>query len=63
MSTYLLLIYDEMARRAAADEVFTAEMHARHGRFADTHAAAIRGGAPLADADTATSIRQDETAG
>ena len=60
MSQYLVLIYDNLDRRAAADETSVAGTHAGHGRFARVHGAALRGGAQLADANTATSVRQDD---
>ncbi|MGH3509524.1 MAG: YciI family protein, partial [Nocardioidaceae bacterium] len=59
MSKYLISIYDHMDRRAAADADSLADTHARHGEFAQTNGPALRGGAQLADADTATSVRQD----
>jgi hypothetical protein len=60
MSNYLISIYDEVARLAAADEASLADTHKRHGEFAQANGAALRGGARLADPDTATTIRHDE---
>jgi len=58
MGKYLILIYDEADRRAAADGASVAGTHAAHGEFAQANGAVLRGGAQLEDADTATSIRQ-----
>lgn len=58
MSKYLILIYDEADRSDAADDSLVAETHAAHGKFAQANGAALRGGAQLDDADTATSIRR-----
>lgn len=58
MSKYLILIYDNTDRRAAADADSIADTHARHGEFAQANGHALRGGAQLADSETATSLRQ-----
>lgn len=58
MGKYLILIYDEADRRGAADGPTVAETHAAHGEFVQANGAALRGGAQLDDADTATTIRQ-----
>lgn len=60
MSKYLILIYDHLDRRAAADADSVADTHAGHGAFAQANGSALRGGAQLADPDTATSIRHHQ---
>lgn len=59
MAEYLILIYDDEAALAAADEQTIQRLLAEHGRFMQRHAAALRGGHRLRATDTATSLRYD----
>ena len=58
MANYLVMIYDNEAKLAAASEDELAEVHRRHGEFAQKNGHALRGGARLASSESATSIRQ-----
>ena len=58
MANYLVMIYDNEANWAAANEDDVAEMHRQHGEFAKANGHALRGGARLADSSAATSIRK-----
>lgn len=58
MANYLVMIYDNEANWAAANEDDVAEMHRQHGEFAKANGHALRGGARLADSGAATSIRR-----
>ncbi len=57
MANYLVMIYDNEAKREAASEEELAEVHRRHIDFAQKNGPALRGGARLAGGETATSIR------
>lgn len=63
MANYLVMIYDNEAKWAAADPSVAQENMHRHGAFAQANGAALRGGARLAGSDTATTIRPDGSGG
>ena len=58
MTSYLVLIYEDEAAVAAADESELAARHAAHGAFIRRHGAAVRGGNALESTATATSLRR-----
>lgn len=57
MANYLVMIYDNEAKREAASEEELVEVHRRHVEFAQKNGHALRGGARLAGSGSATSIR------
>lgn len=61
MAEYLILIYDDEAAMAAADEPTMQGLLAEHGGFIEQHAAVLRGGNRLHGTDSATSLRHDST--
>lgn len=63
MSQYLVLIYDNEAQWAGADESLTAQIHSGHTVFAEKNGTAIAGGNALQPTSTATSIRPDGAGG
>jgi hypothetical protein len=60
---YLVMIYDDESAWAAADPSVAELNHKRHTAFAEANASALRGGAQLAESNTATSIRSDGSGG
>lgn len=58
VANYLVMIYDNEARLAAATDAELAEVHRQHGEFARANGHALRGGARLASSESATSIRR-----
>jgi len=63
MSQYLVLIYDDEAAWAAADESVTGQIHSGHTVFAEKNGAALAGGNALQPTTTATSVRPDGDGG
>jgi hypothetical protein len=63
MANYLVMIYDNEAKWAAADPSEVEANHQRHVDFAKANGAALRGGARLAGSESATSIRADGDGG
>jgi hypothetical protein len=63
MASYLILIYEDEAAWAQADEATSREIHAAHGDFFAANGAAISGGNALAHTGSATTIRRDSSAG
>lgn len=63
MSTYLVLIYDDVTRVQESGEAAIADTYEQHRAFAEKHGAALRGGHELAGGDTATSIRHGADGG
>jgi len=61
MAEYLVLIYENEASWAAADETTSREIHAEHGAFYAANGAAVSGGNALAASDAATTIRRDSS--
>ncbi|HEX3706860.1 MAG TPA: YciI family protein [Mycobacteriales bacterium] len=59
MSQYLVLIYEDEAGYANADETVGNEVMAGHGAFGEKHGAVIAGGNALQPAATATSLRSN----
>ena len=59
MAQYLVLIYEDEASYASADEKAYSEVMAAHEAFAKSHAASLRGGNALAASSTATSVRAE----
>ncbi len=57
MSQYLVLIYEDEAAYAAADEATYNEVMQAHTKFGENNGAAIVGGNALQPTQTATSIR------
>lgn len=63
MANYLVMIYDNESKWAAADPSAAEANHQRHVEFAKANGAALRGGARLAGSESATSIRADDNGG
>ncbi|HYZ56168.1 MAG TPA: YciI family protein [Streptosporangiaceae bacterium] len=63
MSQYLILIYEDEAKWAAATPEESEQIHKEHSVFGQQHAGAIRGGNALHPSPTATSIRRDTSGG
>jgi hypothetical protein len=63
MTDYLVMIYENEAAWATADQSLEAETLKQHGEFAQRNGASLRGGARLADSGSATSIRPDGAGG
>jgi len=63
MSQYLVLIYDNEAAWAAADDSISAQIHGAHTVFAEKNGPAIAGGNALQSTTTATSVRPDGEGG
>jgi len=61
MAEYLVLIYENEAEWAGADQGVFDEVMKAHNDFGSTHHAALRGGNALQPAGTATSIRGTRT--
>jgi hypothetical protein len=61
MAEYLVLIYENEASWAAADETTSREIHAEHGAFYAANGAAVSGGNALAASGAATTIRRDSS--
>jgi hypothetical protein len=59
MANYLVLIYDDEAVWAQADEAASGSIMAGHNTFGAANAAAILGGNALQPTGSATSIRRD----
>jgi hypothetical protein len=57
VANYLVLIYDNEAELAAADEAALQRNHERHGAFGRANASALRGGARLTGSESATALR------
>jgi hypothetical protein len=63
MAQYLVLIYENEAGYASADEATWAAVMAGHQKFGENNAAAVAGGNALEPTSTATSIRPDGAGG
>lgn len=63
MTDYLVMIYGNEAEWPTLDPDVEQQVLAQHGEFAARNQDAIRGGARLADSDTATTIRPDGAGG
>jgi hypothetical protein len=63
MTQYLVLIYEDEAGYAAADEAAMGEVMAGHEKFATDNDTALEGGKALEPSSTATSIRSDGAGG
>ena len=63
MGKYLVMIYDDESAWAAADPSVAEQNHKNHQAFAQANESALRGGAQLAESNTATSIRSDGNGG
>ncbi|MEV6272168.1 YciI family protein [Kribbella sp. NPDC051936] len=63
MGKYLVMIYDDEAKWAAADPSVAEQNHKNHLAFAEANGAALRGGGQLDSSTTATSIRSDGNGG
>ena len=61
MAGYLILLYENEASWADADEVTSHEIYAEHGAFGEANRAAVSGGNALAPSGAATSIRRDSS--
>ena len=59
MAQYLVLIYDDEAVWAQADEAASGSIMAGHGTFGAANEAAVLGGNALQPTGSATSIRKD----
>src|SRR5690348_5672136 len=59
MAEYLILIYGDEQKHAAAGEELWNQLHQDHGKFGENNAQAIRGGNALQPTSTATTIRGD----
>lgn len=59
MSQYMILIYEDEAAMAKADQETFNQVMKGHQTFGETNAAALRGGEALQPTSTATSIRTD----
>ncbi len=59
MAQYLILIYNNESALNSAGASEVEQIYQAHGKFAQTYGGSIRGGARLADSDTATSIRTE----
>lgn len=60
MVNYLVMIFDNEAKREQADASVIDDVHRRHAAFAEANGPALRGGARLASSKAATSIRHGE---
>ena len=60
---YLVMIYDDEAKWAAAGESVMEQNHRNHQAFAAANGPALRGGGQLDGSTTATSIRSDGNGG
>jgi hypothetical protein len=58
MPNYLVMIYDNEAEWATAEESAAGELMRAHEVFGEANGHALRGGAHLAGSDSATSIRK-----
>jgi hypothetical protein len=63
MAEYLVLIYEDEAGYASADEKVMGEVMEAHTKFGTDNAKALKGGNPLQPTSTATSIRSDGAGG
>jgi hypothetical protein len=61
MSQYLVLIYENEASLASADEAASKKLMADHAEFGEKNATALRGGNALQPTATATSLRRDKS--
>ncbi len=59
MAGYLILIYEDEASWADADQATFREVYEEHGAFGEANRAALGGGNALAPSGSATSIRRD----
>jgi hypothetical protein len=59
MAGYLILIYEDEASYASADESVLGEVFAEHTAFGEANGAALSGGNALAATGAATSIRRE----
>ena len=57
MANYLVMIYENEAERAAAEDAALQRNHRRHIAFAEANGAALHGGARLTGSGSATSLR------
>jgi hypothetical protein len=60
---YLVMIYDDEAKWAAADPSVMEQNHKNHRAFVEANGGAVRGGGQLDESTTATSIRADGNGG
>jgi hypothetical protein len=63
MSQYLILIYEDKAKWAAATPEESKQILKEHNEFGQRHGAVLRGGNALHPTSTATSIRRDAAGG
>lgn len=63
MAEYLILLYEDEASWANADEQTAKRIYEEHVAFSGKHSSALRGGNALHATDTATSIRKDASGG
>ncbi len=61
MAQYLVLIYEDEAAWANADEKAFQQVFEDHSAFAENTGAAVLGGNALQPTNTATSVRRDAT--
>jgi len=57
VANYLVMIYENEAERAAAEDAALQRNRQRHVAFAEANSAALHGGARLTDSGSATSLR------
>ena len=63
MGKYLVMIYDDEAKWAAADPSVMERNHLNHQAFVAANAGAVLSGAQLGESPTATSVRSDGNGG
>ena len=63
MSQYLILIYEDEASWAGAEEAQAGQIMADHQTFGEKNGAVLRGGNALEPTSTATSLRSDGAGG
>ncbi|MEP7019573.1 MAG: YciI family protein [Pseudonocardiales bacterium] len=63
MSQYLILLYEDEASYATADEATMNEVLQAHNMFAENNGKALQGGNALQDTSTATTLRSDGAGG
>ncbi|HEY5265881.1 MAG TPA: YciI family protein [Acidimicrobiales bacterium] len=61
MSEYLVLIYENEASLAGADEAASKQLMADHAEFGEKNGVALRGGNALKPTSSATSLRRDSS--
>ncbi|MDT7742605.1 MAG: hypothetical protein QOE59_1683 [Actinomycetota bacterium] len=63
MSQYLILIYEDEAAWATAEQAHASQIMGDHQTFGEKNAAVLRGGNALEPTTTATSLRSDGAGG